>query len=113
MKKHDSFLRAEYDASVIRRFVFLVAVLSLAACKEPMADDPGYRATVLCNNTMKGQGGGTNDAKARCIGWVGDKYRADPKGNYESYAKCIMAAGDDEKAAKACQMATPTPAASH
>lgn len=61
---------------------------------------------------MKGQGGGTNDAKARCIAWVGDKYRADPKGDHDAYAKCIMAAGNDEKVAKACQ--TPaTSAASH
>ena len=85
----------------------LLGLLAFVACKEPMADDPGYRATVLCNNTMKGQGGGTNDAKARCIGWVGDKFRTDAKGNHEAYAKCILAAGDDEKAAKACQSSVP------
>ncbi|MFO0735752.1 MAG: hypothetical protein U0270_07730 [Labilithrix sp.] len=99
---------------MIRRFfVVMPIVLGAIGCKEPMADDPGYRATVLCNNTMKGQGGGTNAAKARCIGWVGDRYKADPKGDYDAYAKCIMAAGDDEKLAKACQTPATAPAASH
>lgn len=79
-----------------------VVIGMLGACKEPMADDPGYKATVLCNNTMKGQGGARNESKVLCVTLVGDRFRADPKGNYDALAKCILSAAD-EKAGRECK----------
>jgi hypothetical protein len=80
--------------------VFVLGML--AACKEPMSDDPGYKATVLCNNTMKGQGGARNESKALCIGLVGDRFRAQPQGHYDDLAKCILQSAD-EKSARECK----------
>lgn len=83
-----------------------LAALAVAGCREPMANDPGYRATVTCTQKMKARseaGKGTrNDAKATCIGWVGDRYRADPSGNHDALADCILAA-ESEKAAESCK----------
>ncbi len=86
------------------RNLFSVGVIvgAIAGCKEPMSDDPGYRAQVLCNNTMKGQGGAKNESKVRCVSLVGDKFRAEPKGSYETLAKCILNAADDA-AARECK----------
>lgn len=80
--------------------------LSVVGCREPMANDPGYRAQVTCTQKMKARaeaGGGTrNDSKALCIGWVGDRYRADPSSNQDAFADCVLAAAD-EKAAELCK----------
>jgi hypothetical protein len=80
--------------------------MSPFGCKEPMADDPGYRATVLCTQKMKARsaaGKGTrNDSKASCIGKVGDRYRADARGDAGPLADCLLDAAD-EKAADACR----------
>lgn len=72
------------------------------ACKEPMSDDSGYKAQVLCNNTMKAQGGARNESKVLCIGLVGDRFRSDPQGSYDALAKCILSA-PDEKTARECK----------
>jgi len=86
--------------------LFLLALAGLAGCKEPMANDPGYRATVLCTQKMKDRsaaGKGTrNDSKATCIGKVGDRYRADEKGDLGALADCILGA-PDEKTAGECK----------
>jgi hypothetical protein len=80
--------------------------LFAVGCKEPMANDPGYRATVLCNQKMHGRssaGKGTrNDAKALCIGRVGDQFRAGASEPPDALADCILDA-PDEKAAAACK----------
>ncbi len=84
----------------------LLLVLLAASCKEPMASDPGYRATVLCTQKMQGRssaGKGTrNDAKALCIGKVGDRLRAGASEPLDPLADCILDA-PDEKAAAACK----------
>lgn len=81
-------------------------MLFLMGCKEPMANDPGYRATVLCTQKMQGRsaaGKGTrNDAKALCIGKVGDHFRAGANDPPDALADCILDA-PDEKAAAACK----------
>lgn len=86
--------------------VALAGVLLVSACKEPMADDPGYKAGVTCNNKMKARadkGEGTrNDSKATCIAMVGDRLRADAKADVSALADCILAAAD-EAAAKQCK----------
>lgn len=75
-----------------------------------MADDPGYRAAVTCTQKMQARssaGQGTrNDAKALCIGVIGDRYRAEPKGNYDTLADCILGA-PDEASSKACAASAP------
>lgn len=82
----------------------LVAVVS--GCKEPMSNDPGYRAQVLCTQKMKARaeaGQGTrNDSKVTCIGKVGDGYKANPGAELGALADCILGA-PDEKAAQACK----------
>ena len=73
-------------------------------CREPMADDPGYRAHVLCVQKMKGRAeaglGTRNDSKASCIGGVGDRIRANPTGDYNAFADCVLGAPDEAAAGK-------------
>lgn len=84
--------------------LFVVAALAAVACREPAADDPGYRASVLCVQKMKARseaGQGTrNDSKASCIGWVGDRIRANPNGDYSAFADCVLGAPDEAAAGK-------------
>jgi hypothetical protein len=71
-----------------------------------MSDDPGYKAQVLCTQKMKARpdsGKGTrNDSKATCIGKVGDGLKANPSGDFNALADCILEAAD-EKAAQECK----------
>ncbi len=71
-----------------------------------MSGDPGYEAQVVCNQTMKGrasEGKGTrNDAKALCVGWVGDALRVSASADVRPLAACILDAAD-ESAAQACR----------
>ena len=94
-------MRTSHRASIVAAYA-----LGMIACKEPMADDPGYKAQVACTQKMKGRassGKGTrNDSKALCIGALGDKYRADPKANIDALADCILDA-PDEATAKTCK----------
>lgn len=93
-------------AAVHRALTLMLVGLGLVGCKEPAAEDPGYRAQVACNHSLQvrsSAGKGTrNDAKALCIGRVGDLYRADPKANVDALVGCILDA-PDEAAAKACK----------
>lgn len=86
--------------------VALLVGVGAGGCKEPMANDPGYRATVFCTQKMQGRssaGKGTrNDAKALCIGKVGDRFRANASDTPDALADCILDA-PDEKAAAACR----------
>jgi hypothetical protein len=97
-------MRPSYDARWGAPLVAIIAFVS--GCKEPMSDDPGYKATVLCTQKMKARadsGKGTrNDSKATCIGKVGDGLKANPSADLGALADCILDA-PDEKAAQACK----------
>lgn len=86
--------------------VLATLVVAVSACREPMANDPGYRANVTCTQKMKSRAqagiGTRNDSKATCIGWVGDAYRKNPTGNFDALADCILAA-ESEEAAEKCK----------
>lgn len=100
-----------HRAFLYRRSMKLLSVACLlilvAACKEPMADNPHYKATVACTSVMKERasvpgGGTTNDAKVWCVQALERRYEAQPSAELGGLARCVLSAATSADAAK-CQ----------